>query len=524
MATNSIGKDLAKLLNINYCLDDQQEDQWEVPIPLYNKYPVPFPTDIFSFPLKNYIEAEAEAIQTPVDLPGILALSVIASAVAKKYVIIVEDGWEEPLNIWTIIVLPPASRKSKVFADMVKPIEDFELQERNRIAPAIEEAKLNKRILEQSLQCAENEVAMSKGNNKKELELKAIEIAQKLRELEIPTAVQLIADDATPESVSSLMADQLGKIAILSSEGGDVFDLMAGRYSKSANLGNYLKAHSGDTIRVNRIGRKSEYIDKPALTMGLTIQPEVLNQLARKPGFRGRGLVARFLFSVPENLVGRRKIDVEPVPLEIKTDYQYLITKLLEISSKEKPLVGEMKLTKEAKSEFRIFLKWLEPQLGFGGDLSDIADWAGKLAGQVARVAGLLHLAKKVNSEHEHRGCEVEAATINAAIKLAKNYLIPHAKIAFAEMGADPDLEAAKYILDWIDRTKAESFTKRDLFNSIRGQTRFKNVKALDRPIDILKTHGYLKEKQLHRQGPGRTPSALFNVNPHTQNTQNTQN
>jgi hypothetical protein len=112
----------------------------------------------------------------------------------------------------------------------------------------------------------------------------------------------------------------------MSAEGG-VFDLIAGRYSNGApNLDVYLKAHAGDSLRVDRVGRDSESVDAPALTIGLTIQPEVLRGLAEKPGFRGRGLLARFLFSLPRSGIGYRKISTSPVrPWEIKTYYRIIL-------------------------------------------------------------------------------------------------------------------------------------------------------------------------------------------------------
>jgi replicative DNA helicase len=76
-----------------------------------------------------------------------------------------------------------------------------------------------------------------------------------------------------------------------------VFDQMAGRYSQSGgpNLGVYLKGHVGDLLKVDRRGRPPEYVERPCLTIGLAVQPEVLRGLASRPGFRGRGLLARFL-------------------------------------------------------------------------------------------------------------------------------------------------------------------------------------------------------------------------------------
>ena len=47
----------------------------------------------------------------------------------------------------------------------------------------------------------------------------------------------------------------------------------------------------------------------------------------------------------------------------------------------------------EAAALFLSFEAELEPRLGEFGDLAPVADWAGKLAGAVARLAGLLHIA-----------------------------------------------------------------------------------------------------------------------------------
>src|SRR4029453_18915691 len=53
-------------------------------------------------------------------------------------------------------------------------------------------------------------------------------------------------------------------------------------------------------------GPPPEYVDRPCLTIGLTVQPEVLRGLASRPGFGGRGLLARLLYSLPQRLGGRR--------------------------------------------------------------------------------------------------------------------------------------------------------------------------------------------------------------------------
>ncbi|MEW8331608.1 MAG: DUF3987 domain-containing protein, partial [Candidatus Thiodiazotropha sp.] len=147
------------------------------------------------------------------------------------------------------------------------------------------------------------------------------ELDQALREIEdiesqmpgIPTPLRLVADDVTPEKLASLLAENDGKMAIVSAEGG-IFESIAGRYSNGIpNLDVILKGHAGDNLRVDRIGRESELIDSPALTIGLTVQPEVLKGLATKPGFRDRGLIGRFWLVMPPSMTGRRKIETQPI-------------------------------------------------------------------------------------------------------------------------------------------------------------------------------------------------------------------
>lgn len=63
--------------------------------------------------------------------------------------------------------------------------------------------------------------------------------------------------------------------------------------------------NSGDSIRVDRIGRNSESIMNPALTVLLTVQPNVLSGMMQNGTFRGRGLTARFLYCMPTSIVGQ---------------------------------------------------------------------------------------------------------------------------------------------------------------------------------------------------------------------------
>ena len=70
-------------------------------------------------------------------------------------------------------------------------------------------------------------------------------LAAELAEQTEPVLPRLIVDDATAEKLGMMLAEQGGRIASMSPEGG-VFDLMAGLYSKSGmpQFGVYLMGHS----------------------------------------------------------------------------------------------------------------------------------------------------------------------------------------------------------------------------------------------------------------------------------------
>jgi replicative DNA helicase len=93
-------------------------------------------------------------------------------------------------------------------------------------------------------------------------------------------------------------------------------------------------------------------------------------------------------------------------------------------------------------------------------------------------------------------------------------YLTEHALLAFEQMGADPSLDDARYLLEWIERTARDRFTRRELFTALpRG--RFPRVDALESGLAVLVAHGYLKVvDQPKPKGAGRPPSPVYEVNP----------
>lgn len=524
--------ELEKIANSvsNYPLAD--EEPWDLPAPLgHFDLPV-FPLEAFPSQLCVFCvfcAAVAESFQVPVDLPAMLILSVSGAALAKRVVVHVRGDHWEPVNLFTVVALPPGNRKSGVFRVMTEPLSHFEKQETQRLEPEIKQNHNQRMILEKSLKYAQDQAAKAKKpEDAKRHKERARELTEELLGKEVLKSPQYIGDDATPESVALLLNDNDGRFALLSPE-GDIFDLMAGRYSSgNPNLGVYLKGHAGDDIRVNRANREfsARYVHKPALSIGMAVQPEVLRGLTLKKGFRGRGLLGRFLYSLPQSLLGFRKIDPIPIDPSIASAYEQKILETLRIIPKvdldNKSLPHTITVSGEALSELDRFMVEIEKRLGPGGDLAGIGDWAGKLAGAVCRIAGIFHGLIHAASGNPSEA-PINAETMLGAIAIGE-YLIPHAKAAFFEMGTDPAIDTARRILDWVFSERITEFTKREVFNSLRGG--IQKVDELDEPLLILVNHGYIREATQDQKGPGRKPSPKYKINPLwlAQNTQNTHN
>jgi hypothetical protein len=443
-------------------------------------------------------------------------LSVVAAAGSKTAEVVVNDSYSEPLNLFTLVVLPPANRKSAVFRAATAPLAAVERDEVERLAPKIAEAKARKKVAEARATKLGNDAV--KARTKAEQERLLEEMTEAAREAEatsIPAPTRLLADDATAEGLTSLLADHGGKMAVMSAE-GDVFDLMAGRYSGGANFNVYLCGHAGDDLRVDRVGRPPQFVRKPALTVGLAVQPEVLRGLAAKPGFRGKGLLGRFLYSLPESPVGRRDVDPPPVPDAVREAYHAKVVALLALKPAPGPEgAGEphaLTLSEEARRGYLDLAAWLEPRLAPTGELGHMGDWGGKLAGAVLRIAGNLHMADHVG-ERDPWTVPISGETMGRAVAIGQ-YLIPHARAAFGEMGADPIVSDAVHVLAWLRDHPRPSFSRRDLFEGLKG--RFRRVDALVPVLELLEGHGYLRRRPApERQGPGRPPAPVFEVSPY---------
>ena len=245
---------------------------------------------------------------------------------------------------------------------------------------------------------------------------------------------------------------------------------------------------------MDRIQRPSESVDKPLVTVLVTVQLQVINDIARKPSFRGRGLLARFSFALPRSLVGRRKTHPPPVRSEDRAAWARCVEAILSLEGNH-----HLSLSSDAAAGFHSFREHVEGLLAPGGDLAFIADWGNKLPGKVARIAGVLHLLKH-RDHSEPWSIPIDLETMDAAISLGL-YFMQHAKAAFDLMGADDTAMDARYLWSWLAAKGVDHLAVQDIWQGTRG--RFHQMEPLNEALAFLERHDYIKDLSVS-PGPGR--------------------
>ena len=458
----------------------------------------------------DYARAIAADTETPPELAAGMVLVVCATVAARYLRVMVKPGYFEPCNLWIVVALPPGNRKSAVQSAATAPLLAWERDQTTIVEPEIKRIASERKTLEARAKEKRNKAAKEKDNDKAAvLAQEAADIEAELPE--IPREPQIWTSDATPERLGALLAEHGECMAWLSSEGG-VFDLLQGRYSNGIpNLDLILKTHSGDAERVDRGSRPPVFLKSPRLSIGLSPQPDVLRGLAAKPGFRGRGLLGRFLYLLPPSPLGFRPLESNPVPERVREAYAAGLHAMLDWEpdidecGEEQPHL--LRLSHEAYTEWHEFQRAIETQMQPGRELEHFTDWAGKAPGAAARLAGVLH-----GIQHAHGtpwATDISTETMTDALEIMA-VISRHSLAALDMMGADPSIAAARVVWDWIKRGRQDRFTVREAFNALRGT--FPRVAMLREALEALEERGYLEVIEPPRDGPGRPPSPMVRV------------
>lgn len=485
---------------------------WEEPVPLDSRVLPRFPIDTLG-QLAPFVTATAESLQVPDDMVAFACLATISTATGGRRKVQVKHGWSESTALYLTALADSSEKKTPALNAACDPLRDIETELIEKARPAVEETRQEIRITERAMESAEKIAGGGKQADREDAKADAEAAREKLLELgDNPALPLILVRDITLEALALRMAEQKGRLGSLASEGG-LFKIAAGLYGNNgkANTDLLLEAYTGGPYSIERIGRPDRRMPSTFLALGMIIQPGMIAGLEKKnPEFRQSGFLGRFLYAKPTPTESDT-FDTPEVSHEVSEDYGQRIRALVSDVWNTSDIVV-MRLSPEARAEFGRFYDAFAKRRKPGGDLHDIADWAGKLRGQLVRIAACLTLFEDPQAQ------EISLERIQAAISMAP-YFITHARAVFDLMGKNREgaLKPLRDLLAWLRGRSMPGgdFSARDAWQALKGREWAEDMDAMNDALKEMERHGWIAYRPAPDSGkPGRKPSPRFDVHP----------
>jgi len=334
--------------------------------------PNPFPIDVFPKSLLQIILEANDKYQFPIDYLGSGILAAASTAIGLKYRLAVKEGWEQKINLFTVIVGRPGDSKSHALKFCFNPILERDSSYFKEYSKLIQEYENDKE---------------NKASNDK------------------PILRKSLISDFTPEALITVHNNNKNGICIYVDELNGWLKNF-NRYNNSGEAETYLSLWSGTPISIDRASGKSFRIDNPFVGVIGSTQISVLKQFAMG-GRSSNGFMDRLLFVYPHDLK-TIKWNIKNVDPNLISSYRSIINRLIH----EEYNTEALPIDKKAK-EF--LFEWQNNRLDdylFDYERSIEV----KLQEYVLRFALILQLLLFATNEAEK--IQVEMKAIKGALKL----------------------------------------------------------------------------------------------------------
>jgi hypothetical protein len=516
-----------------------------VPIPFTRSASnISFPVDVYPKVLKDYARAIAEAMQVDLDFICVAMMGFLGAVLQRRLTINIARDWQEVAVLWTAIVAPPGSKKSPIFRELARPLQNYDRQEYERYEQRRD--AIDRQV--------EAEEALGRAKNTERINT----LRQERRELQGPQF--LISQDIT---VEMMIRELKGNPSFcLMSPDSNLIQNFVGRYgSKSDDIAHLLNAYDGGFVLYKRVGQSADPVciripDARVGTLGFFQHPglDALNEFYLK----NKGVADRICYYVaPKNNAPRAfPGTLPPIPLEMRQAYDALIDALLTAPSTTESAVhdaysDDIDVTEMSsavirasttnrlppihlsppeylslpssgsdKSWFMNVFDFAEENQLEGAMFESIAGWVAKWPGKVARLVGILEVVRK------HLG-ESPPST-DDLVQLAAFYLA-HADNATNQAGTpgaktQTTNDECQALLARLRKLAIETgktkFSGREV---LRNYQKAGNMARIDELLEILEHRGYIQLTHYSRtsgkltsaqrvitlsQAPGETPDA----------------
>ncbi len=277
----------------------------------------PYPVEVFPKAQQEVIFEALNKYQFSLDYLGSGMLSAVSVAIGTSYQVNVKHGWDEKVNLFTVIVGRPGDSKSHALDFCFKPIHIRE-------SLFFKEYKNQLALYEKSIL----------GNSESK------------ERIQRPILKKFLISDFTPEALIIAHQNNLRGLCIYVDELNGWLKNF-GRYSSSGETETYLSLWSGSTISSDRASGNSIRVDDPFIGVIGSTQIAVLKEFA-KEGRNSNGFMDRLLFVYPEQQK-TLKWNINKVDSTLLQNYFAIISNLIDLEMNEDGSPVVIPIEKKAK-------------------------------------------------------------------------------------------------------------------------------------------------------------------------------
>lgn len=266
--------------------------------------PIVFPVEVFPLAVQQIITDTNKSLNFPIDFIGASILYAVSIAIGNTHKVEIKKGWQENAVLYLALVGQAGTNKSHPLSFAMRPLE-------------LRDNRNHEKYLKKK-----QEYEAVVGLSKKEKE------QQGYTEIVKPVWEQLLVSDFTPEALAEVHKFNKRGIGVNVDELASWFKNF-NRYNKGSEEEFWLSNWSGKPIKINRKTTDPINIPLPFISVGGTIQPFVLNELAQNR--TQNGFLDRILFVFPDNLKKEYWNNNELNPV-ISRNWENIITNLLSLN------------------------------------------------------------------------------------------------------------------------------------------------------------------------------------------------
>lgn len=469
-----------------------------------------FPLEALPSHVRSFVAQVAKAVRVPHDLPGVLAIGAMSSALAGKVAVDLGGGRVEPVVVNAACGMNSGTGKGPCAELVLEPL--YKLQ---RNLPGLRaEVQAKAEQLRDAFASAKEDQAVLDA-------AEAVRAFQPFADMVLGVPQTLFLDDVTPEALVLALEESRGRMTVMSPEGAPIAEELMGHGGRGGRgvLEVVLRGYSHEGFYGKRISRRVAPVAKPALTLILLVQPDVLQTAAQDRYLRRRGFVGRVLWALPAEDARPRYWSDATVPEPLRWRWGLLMLAALLLPHEDEPL--RVPIQDEALELYKTYHDEVADRLAGAGDLCWCAEEATKTRDRTPRLATLLHVFATLDgffsdvieafpsaTADEIQACflarvlgedaglePITPDAMRAAILITR-YSLHHLQLVLQEAGPTRPGPQALKVLNWIRREQVREFERRECSRGthLNGEIFERAIRELVR-LGLVEEQGRPKRK-----------------------------